>query len=208
MFAQENPNSSRWEVGLDVLSLFEKNSLPSYSLFGRYFLNPSGEKPMFLRSKLGYQASNAMTNTNMEFYSYEEIQLQNWLATIGFQRDFYTSPITSFYYGADIVLQRLNERQFLIFGDEILEQEGMQAVYDNRRISTSVFGFIGFSRKFGETIVLSFETALYFTQMSSDYDYNLIFVDGFNASVAQNSSKKYFAGAKPFSQLVLTLILP
>ncbi|RIW18750.1 hypothetical protein D0X99_03450 [Algoriphagus lacus] len=205
--AQQNPNSSRLEVGLDVLSLFDKNSLPAYSLFGRYWINPSGEKPAFLRSRLGYQTTNNTTNTTKEFYTYQEFRKQNLLATIGFQKDIYTTPVTSFYYGADIVHQRLNDLQFLTYGDEVIELAGIETINDNTNISTSISGFVGFSRKFKGNIALSFESALYIRQSSSSYQYSAIFLDGSINNIAQNSSKKFIAGANPFYQIVLTITI-
>ena len=51
----QSEKSQKWEVGADILSLFDKNQLPDYSLFATRKI---GEKGFSLRGRVGFQADS------------------------------------------------------------------------------------------------------------------------------------------------------
>jgi len=65
--AQETdpPKLSRWEVGVDLLTLIDKNNFPAYSLFGRYNLTPDAQKSTYLRMRIGYRYETLIDSTVM-----------------------------------------------------------------------------------------------------------------------------------------------
>ncbi|AYQ34912.1 hypothetical protein [Runella sp. SP2] len=94
--AQESP---KWEIGTDLLWLVGKNSLPDYSLLGRYKLSDKNA----LRARVGVAKSNAK-NTVPRLQD-----KQNLLFRVGYERNKLLSDELSLYFGGDILYQYNHE---------------------------------------------------------------------------------------------------
>ncbi|MCE7054737.1 hypothetical protein LZF95_08635 [Algoriphagus sp. AGSA1] len=106
----QTSKSQKWEVGADLLSLFDKNQLPDYSLFSTRKI---GEKGFSLRSRLGF---------DMDFYKpklknsnqIDEVQNYNYLVVLGIERDFANFQVgngMSLYWAADVGFNQLLTRK-------------------------------------------------------------------------------------------------
>jgi hypothetical protein len=113
----QSEKPQKWELGTDLLFLFDKNQLPDYSIF---VSRKIGEKGFSLRSRVGFE---------MDFFKpkikhsnqLDEYQNYNYLVMIGIERDFANFPLgngISLYWAADVGFNQLiTRKQKTIFFD-------------------------------------------------------------------------------------------
>ena len=90
--AQQTP---KWEIGTDLLWLVGKNSLPEYSLLGRYKLSEEN----VLRARIGVASSDTK-------HVVPRLQdKRNLLFRLGYERNRLLSDDLGIYFGSDILYQ-------------------------------------------------------------------------------------------------------
>ncbi|RZS98337.1 hypothetical protein [Cecembia calidifontis] len=195
-------DSKRWEVGIDALSLFSKNQLPSYSIFGRYQLNPNAEKESFIRARVGYQIQNFEKKTPDEFYTLVDDKAANTLFSLGYQKDFVSSAKHSMYYGGDLnFIRRIQTISAFYFSEETL----MLYTTDRTNFSMNINVLMGFSYKPISQIKVSFESGLFAGRTYKNEDYLAETQEGDAISWGSVSSNKIDFGVLPFYQILFTI---
>ena len=200
-FAQQNNSPSRWEVGVDALSLFDKNTFAPYSLFGKYLLNPDGDKKSHLRARIGY-----------DFYTYLDTAVRGnkidhdshrfaFMALLGYQREFSVRDRSSLYVGADLSFYR-DFRKTLwdlpnITGFETIQQ----------RI-VGLHGVVGYSYQLTQHLVFSLESSVSLSHRYYQYKEDVFFyfddgspMSGRNAHFFSNRIDSF---VNPFHQILIT----
>ena len=97
LFAQQS--DSRWEIGIDLLPLFNKNHYPEKSLFARYKLKNSNKS---FRLRAGGKKTYLTPFWNDHC---PECAVKNIYIRPGIQWEFPISDKAAFYYGADLHLR-------------------------------------------------------------------------------------------------------
>lgn len=180
--------------------------MPAYSLFGRYLINPEGKKEAFLRTRLGYQSSDIILNSTEDFFNYRELESNNLLVAVGFQKNIFSKSSSSIYYGGDLVFQKRTENDFVIFSEKT-QLPGYTNNNWNKYLLRSFVGIIGFNTKPIKYLNISFESGFFVGQTSSEYKYLAMFSNGDKGTNGINSSKSSNIGFRPFHQILFTLNL-
>lgn len=199
--AQTMANTGRWEVGVDALSLFDKNTLPAYSLFGRFRLNPNGEKESFIRTRIGYQNQYFEMNAPNENRIYETQRSVSLATAIGFQKEIISFSNSSMYLGGDFLVQRRREDEFVILFSE------RTGTWDREFNAVKVMGVVGISTRPTNHLKLSFESSLFGGKNHFQEDYLGREPNGEINTIGDNSSKRTVFGFQPFYQILVTLTL-
>lgn len=103
--AQEVPiKPQRWEVGVDALSLFNKNHYPAYSIF---VARKVGENGFALRSRVGIEGSSFEDLLTMPplllFTRPNNLRKTNFFGSLGLQHKlWFKGNLSYFYTGLDI----------------------------------------------------------------------------------------------------------
>jgi len=205
VLAQQASQITRWEFGVDALTLFGKNTLPDYSLFGRFLINPEGKKKAFIRTRMGYESTNRIIDNPLGFIKYQDLKLTNWTVAVGFQKEILSTSSTSFYYGGDFTYQKNSEDDF---GLEGIEQENIFSYSGLTTFSIQRFtGFLGFSFKPIKEIKISFESGLFVG--NENFEENTLLLNPSLEPVGfyNNSTRRVIAGFQPFYQMLITLNL-
>lgn len=206
--AQETdpPKPSRWEVGVDLLTLIDKNNFPAYSMFGRYNLTPNAARSTYLRMRIGFQYetfldSAQLTHTAITHYNFSHSSYSPFLM-VGLQRDIKTLMNTSFYYGADLYYQ-----------GSILKKEWGP---NTRQIGDSMIKFenfgsnilFGFSQKIGTNFKISLESSINIYLRKFHLIDEIWFQDEegieTGGKIGNNFSKKITTNILPFSQIIFS----
>lgn len=192
----------RWELGLDLLPLFEKSDFPDYSLFGRYLLNPGKDKNTFLRIRVGYGLESYLDTANHGTSKDHTWNKQSYSFAVGVQRDISVSHRTRVYAGGDMSFVRSKDNKEWDNADGVI---GYEVV---RSHSTTMDGFAGISYEAGSMLSLSLESSLYLglygaKQKADVYRYNP-FGELFHRKVADDKSQRLISGVRPFHQLMIT----
>jgi len=113
----QSEEPQKWEIGADLLSLFDKNQLPDYSLFATRKI---GEKGFSLRTRLGFQMNSHKPKNNQK-YHLNDNQNYNYLIIVGIERDFANFQVgngMSLYWAVDIGFnQQLTRKHETKFSD-------------------------------------------------------------------------------------------
>lgn len=191
----------RWELGVDLLPLFEKSDFPDYSLFGRYLLNPGKDKNTFLRIRVGYGLESYLDTANFGASMDHSWNKVGYSLSLGFQRDISLSHRTHIYTGGDLSLISAKDRK------EWDDAYGVTGYEVYRTYRSSLHGLLGISYDVGSMISVSIETSLYFSlnnklQDVDVYRYNS---DGelFQRELGRHTDQRVASGFRPFHQLIL-----
>jgi hypothetical protein len=202
----ESPKPSRWEVGVDLLTLIDKNNFPAYSLFGRYNLAPDAQKSTYLRLRIGYQYETLIDSTVMARLDINRSVHSPFLLA-GIQRDLKTFNNSRFYLGADFYYQKSITKTE--WGPDT-EQGGMiQIGYENVRFKNVGSNILlGMSHQINTFLKVSLETSLSF-QLENFRDVEEVwFYDEerrqISGRIGNHSGNKFTTTILPFSQLLLT----
>ncbi|HSJ68304.1 MAG TPA: hypothetical protein VK921_11535 [Anditalea sp.] len=158
--AQEVPiKPQRWEVGVDAISLFNKNHYPAYSIF---MARKLGENGFALRSRIGVEGSSfedlLVVLPNSPFTRPNKNQKRNFFGSLGLQHNlWFKGNLSYFYTGADIGIK--------------IDQESVQKLdyldnfndyyFENKRTFTDymVSPFFGYSHHLKKNFSLRIEMA-------------------------------------------------
>ena len=97
----QSEKPQKWEVGADILSLFDKNQLPDYSLFATRKI---GENGFSLRSRIGSQMDSYKPKINQNT-QLNDNQNFNHLILLGTEWDFADFKVgkgLSLYWAGDV----------------------------------------------------------------------------------------------------------
>ncbi|HLT07123.1 MAG TPA: hypothetical protein VK014_06320 [Cyclobacteriaceae bacterium] len=199
---QDSVKHLRWELGVDLLPLFEKSDFPDYSLFGRYLLNPGKDKNTFLRIRVGYGLESYLDTANHGTSKDHTWNKQSYSFAVGVQRDISVSHRTRVYVGGDMSFVRSKDNKEWDNADGVI---GYEVVRSN---STTMDGFAGISYEAGGMLSLSLESSLYLglygaKQKADVYRYNPS-GELFHRKVADDKSQRLISGVRPFHQLMIT----
>jgi general stress protein CsbA len=200
-FAQQTKSPNRWEVGVDALSLVEKNTFATYSLFGRYLLNPDSDKKSHLRARIGY-----------DFYTYLDTAVRGntfdhdshrfaFMALVGYQREFSTWNRSSLYWGADLSFSR----DFRKTNWDLPNIKGFESLTWR---FIGLHGLIGYTYQLTGNLSISLESSV---SISHRYYQRLVDVfffrddgSGISGVVGDQSSNRIDATINPFQQILFT----
>lgn len=146
--AQEVTKPQRWELGVDVLSLFNKNHYPAYSIFVARKL---GENGLALRSRVGIEGSSfenlSVVPPRTPFPRPDNYQKRNYFASMGIQKALWINSKPKnqsyFYSGVDIAI-KLNQE----FSQKLEQVEYFTDFYFERKLTFRdyiVAPFLGYS---------------------------------------------------------------
>lgn len=112
-FAQEQDSlrAFRWGIGLDALSLVDKNVYPDYSVFGRYLLNPDAEKNTFLRFRLGYDYKAILDTASSGISLDHSSRMLRYALALGVQKDLLVRDKSSLYMGGEIAFHNFRYKR-------------------------------------------------------------------------------------------------
>jgi hypothetical protein len=138
--APEPDEKRRWEVGIDLLPLINKETLPAASVFGRYhFTTPAGRE-MALRLRVGgstalEDSSNLPIVANAKPDKFRNVNRYQIQVRPGIQwrREVYAR--TYVHYGADV---------FILYARTDLERENRPTVFVISKETAWTFGMAGF----------------------------------------------------------------
>lgn len=202
LMAQKVVKVPRWEIGFDVLFLVDQNELPTYSLFGRYLLNPEGEKKTHVRTRIGFERFHVQDSS---FYMGSiglDYRVTSVFASIGVQREILVFPKGSLYGGVDIGLSQASDRK-----DWSL---GIGAVYDgfDDFVETQwrFSGIVGYTHHLGKNFTISLESSLQTVNTKQNWDKDVTVHPTGEESyrlVGQKSVETWHSTVQPFYQLLL-----
>jgi hypothetical protein len=213
-FAQQNNSPNRWEIGVDIRPLFDKNYFvqPSafgggenyfskYSLFGRYLLNPDSDRKSHLRARIGY-----------DFYTYLDTAVRGntfdhdshrfaFMALIGYQREFLVKGLSSLYGGVDLSF----------YGDFRETLWDLPNITGFENLQQRIFGFhgvIGYSYQLTGNLRFSLESSVSLSHRYYRYMEDVLFYyddgsprSGRNAYFSSNQINSFI---NPFHQILIT----
>jgi len=161
--AQEVPKPQRWELGVDALSLFDKNHYPAYSIFVARKL---GENGLAFRSRVGIEGSSFENLTTVPFtLPYprpNNNQKIGFFTTLGIQKNLWQNLRSNnhFYTGVDIGYG-LNQE----FSQTLESVDNFYELYFERKITLTDYvlsPFLGYSHSLNKNITLRIEMAANF----------------------------------------------
>lgn len=211
----QSENPPKWELGTDLLFLFDKNQLPDYSLFATRKL---GDKGYALRSRIGFSMEWSRPQSNPDTVVINDGQSYNYLVMIGLEREFSKLKLskgTSFYWALDAGFsQNIQTNQGKIVPtSEFLVQESSANTY-------AAVASVGIKQSITPSLTIRLETSL-------SNNFTVQKTESFVAQINSNSpsdkkslvkdtkrdpdihtryvSQSNFLRINPFSQLLLTL---
>ena len=204
----QSEKPQKWEVGADLLSLFEKNQLPDYSLF---VSRKIGENGFSLRSRIGFQM-DSYTPKNNQVYQLSDIQNFNYLFMVGIERDFAKIRIgkgMSLYWATDLGFSQLINRQQ---ETKFINSETYNFIYSNYKSNNYYLnGSIGINQAITQNLSLRVETSI-------SYHYENYIGDAYflpielgeplppKKELIQEAKKSNFTGGTRYSNNYLSLI--
>jgi len=199
--AQQTKSSNRWEVGVDALSLFDKNTFVPYSLFGRYLLNPESDKKSHLRVRIGYDFYTYLdTAVRGNTFDHDSHRLA-FMALLGYQREFSTWERSSLYWGADLSFSR----DFRKVNWDLPNIQGFESLTWR---FIGLHGLVGYTYHLTENISFSLESSV---SISHRYYHTLedvfFFRDdgsGISGRNGIDSSNRIDTAINPFHQILFT----
>lgn len=192
---QDSVEVYRWGIGLDALSLVDKNSYPDYSVFGRYLLNPDAEKSTFLRLRLGYGYEAVLDTASSGISLDHSSSLLRYALALGVQRDLVLKGKSSLYTGGELSFHDFRyERDW-----DITDHTGYENTYQQR---LSLYGLLGYNYKLTGRLNLSLETSVSVHYKKYHLDEDVFYVSG--GSIRENWSEIIQSRFNPFHQLLIT----
>jgi hypothetical protein len=152
-FSQNNSFESRWEVGLDLFSLIDKNEYPTYSIFLKRDINDTWAA----RARLGGQGHQYINKTALPggYPNPYDHQSMDIFSSFGIERSLFRER-TDFYVGVDFGFG------YSSFGSQTLEGVGDPYTYmevKNRGWSYQVSPFAGYALPLFHRFTLRAEVA-------------------------------------------------
>jgi hypothetical protein len=202
--AQQTEKKTRWEIGVDALSLIDKNELPVYSLFGRFLINPQGNKKTQLRTRFGLEGSNYQDSVAI-FGSFGlEVRAFSVFASVGIQRDIMVFQKGALYVGGDLGFSRYVARSD--FPNNTISPQNLG--FDNFTESKWRFsGVLGYTHRLGKNLALSFESSLQSVKTRQEINMDYVrLTSGLVPEIVkeQRSIEIWHTTVQPFYQLLLT----
>ncbi|WP_028663794.1 hypothetical protein [Runella zeae] len=102
--AQESKDSTKWEIGTDLLWLIDKNSLPKYSMFAKRTLKKNGA----LRLRVGTDIKTDPRNIGLG------IEKASYIIRIGYEKQKKLSDKASVFWGIDAHFRKENVEAYVI----------------------------------------------------------------------------------------------
>ena len=197
LYAQHENPIGKWEIGVDALSLIDKNSLTPYSLFGRYLLKPEGEKKSHLRARIGYDGFSYLDTANHGTPLEHDSRAFAFSIMAGYQKEIRTFAHSSFYIGADLSFSResSNKRWY---------SSGVQGHEDYRNSNLGLHGLAGYSYNFGSRIKLSLESSLSIFFRNEKLDQDIEYFDQDLRFLEDSSGTRIGSRINPLHQLLFT----
>lgn len=195
--AQEASNTERWELGVDALSLIDKNSLTPYSLFGRYMLNPEGDKKSHLRARIGYAGFSYLDTATHSTPLEHDRSAFAFSIMAGYQKEIRTFARSSLYIGADLSFSQESSQNRWFSSD-------VQGHEDNRNSNLGLHGLAGYSYNLGSRIKLSLESSLSVFFRNERLDLDIDYVDQDIRLFEDSSGTRIVSRINPFHQLLFT----
>ncbi|TAH29525.1 MAG: hypothetical protein EAZ06_06255 [Cytophagales bacterium] len=181
--SKETQKPLKWEIATDLLWLIDKNTLPKYTLFGRYHYKTKSGKDRAIRVRVGGEFSSNtiyIPNSPSPSLLQEKIKL---VARVGYEwRKKYQK--TTLIYGLDASLDLNRDYQTANGSNPI---GGAFTGSDGDRVLTSqIVAFIGFQYHLSSKISLSMESAFNFGYADSKSLYTRNFVNSGSGSKSSN----------------------
>jgi hypothetical protein len=195
--AQEASNSERWELGVDALSLIDKNSLIPYSLFGRYLLNREGDKKSHLRARIGFAGFSYLDTANHGTLLEHDSRSFAFLIMAGYQKEIRSMARSSLYIGSDLSYSRESSKKRWY-------SSGVQGHEDYRNSNLGLHGLAGYSYNLGSRIKLSLESSLSVFFRNESLDQDIDYVDEDIRLFEDSSGTRVVSRINPFHQLLFS----
>lgn len=203
-FSQNSEKLSRWEIGVDALSLIDQNELPPYSLFGRLLLNPEGKKQTHLRTRIGFERLNLLDSAFYYGSIGLDYRITSFFASVGIQKEIMAFPKGALYVGGDVGFSRaVDIKEWTDAGTT--GREGFDNFTETKwRLS----GILGYTHQLGRNFAISLESSLQGTNTKQNWDKDYInFVAGGpepEIVIEQKSIETWETKVQPFYQLLLS----
>jgi opacity protein-like surface antigen len=195
--AQEASNTERWELGVDALSLIDKNSLTPYSLFGRYMLNPEGDKKSHLRARIGYEGFSYLDTANHGTLLEHDSRAFAFLIMVGYQKEIRSMVRSSFYIGSDLSFSRESSKKRWY-------SSGVQGHEDYSNSKIGLHALAGYSYSLGSRIKISLESSLSILLRNERLYQDINYVDQDIRLFEDSSGTRIVSRINPFHQLLFT----
>ena len=190
----------RWEVGVDVLSLFDKNSLTPYSLFGRYLLNPKGDKKSHLRARIGFDGFNYLDTALFDTAIEHDSRAFSFSVMVGYQKEITSTDRSSLYFGSDLSFSRESSNKKW----DIPGPLGVQGYEDYSNSKIGLHFLAGYSYSLGSRIRISLESSLSVFFRREIFDQDVTFFAFDNRLYEDSSASRIDSRINPFHQLLFT----
>lgn len=199
----------RWEVGVDLLSLFSKNKFPELSIFGRYLLNPGKEKNTHLRFRLGYDAFHYLDSTTLGRKEALEYSSFSPFVMAGLQKELVRKDQSSLYGAVDLSYSRqaYDAKFGPIDPDKLHFLEGFEW---EKQTLTALHAVFGFTQRLTPQLSFSLESSLSVSWRRYQFkEETWIFDDGSrpgtpSGRIIDTGSKSVLTSINPFHQVFLT----
>jgi opacity protein-like surface antigen len=195
--AQEASNSERWELGVDALSLIDRNSFPPYSLFGRYMLNPEGEKKSHLRARIGYDMYSYLNMVSDGAPLEHDRYAFAFSVMAGYQKEIRSMARSSIYIGSDLSFSRESSKKRWYSSDVQGHED-----YSNSKIG--LHALAGYSYSLGSRIKISLESSLSILLRNERLDQDINYVEQDIRLFEDSSGTRIVSRINPFHQLLIT----
>lgn len=182
--AQETKSPGRWEIGVDALSLIDKNEYPPISVF---VLKEIGQNGIALRSRLGYSRSSFqnLTAGPGEYPRPDDKITREIFGLLGVQkeivRDLGIGKNSNLYVGLDFAMsfkEDFHKKLYLDFDVLFFYDESK---YRYHKFTTSPF--LGVSKNFGDHFSIRLEMAILFQRNNFNYSSTTIRVENYDSSI-------------------------
>lgn len=197
---QETVPVPRWEVGVDLLSLIDKNSLTPYSIFGRYLLNPTGAKRSHLRARIGFNGFNYLDTANFGAAFEHDSRAFAFSVMAGYQKEITSTDRSSLYFGSDLSFSRESSNKKW----DIPGPLGVQGYEDYSHSKIGLHVLAGYSYRLGSRIRISLESSLSVFFRREIFDQDVTFFAFDNRLYEDSSASRIESRINPFHQLLFT----
>lgn len=180
--AQETKSPGRWEIGVDALSLIDKNEYPPLSVF---VLKEIGQNGIALRSRLGYSRSSFQNLTAIpgEFSRPDDKITREIFGLLGVQkeivRDLGIGKNSNLYVGLDLAMS-FKEDFYKKFYGEFVSFYYDESKYSYKKYTISPF--LGISKQIGNHLSVRVEMAILFQRNNFNYSSESFILDDYDFS--------------------------
>lgn len=178
--AQETKSPGRWEIGVDALSLIDKNEYPAISVF---VLKEIGKNGIAIRSRLGYSRSSFQNLTAIpgQFPTPDDKISSELFVLLGIQKEIIKNlgigNDSKLYLGFDFAVLLKEEFHKKFYG-EFLSFYYDESKYSNKKYTISPF--IGVSKQIGKHFSVRVEMAFLFQRNNFNYSSESFILDDYD----------------------------